>query len=425
MTEQMFEKAKMLIPGGVNSPVRAFASVGRDPVFIASAGGPYVYDNQGKEYIDYVGSWGPMILGHNHPAVREAVIKAAEKGTSFGACTQAEVEFADMICGIMDSIQMVRLVNSGTEATMSAVRLARGVTGKDLIIKFRGCYHGHGDSFLIEAGSGALTFGQPSSPGVTKGTAQGTLLADYNDLVSVERLFDKYGQDISCVILEPVAGNMGVVPAEREFLTGLRKLCDINGSLLIFDEVMTGFRVGLQGAQGLYGISPDLTAMGKVIGGGLPVGAYGGRREIMEQLSPAGPVYQAGTLSGNPLATAAGIAVLKQLQLPGFYQGLEELARKWEGDLRAVLEASGISHTINRVGSMMTLFFTDGPVGNYADAVKSDTEKYAGWFRAMMDNGVYLAPSQFEAGFLSSAHDESVLERTAEAAAKSLETMKK
>jgi glutamate-1-semialdehyde 2,1-aminomutase len=365
-----------------------------------------------------------MILGHNHPAIREAVIKAAEKGTSFGACTEAEVELAEMICSILDSVEMVRLVNSGTEATMSAVRLARGVTGRKLIIKFRGCYHGHGDSFLIEAGSGALTFGQPSSPGVTKGTAQGTLLADFNDPGSVSSLFDEYGNEIAAVIVEPIAGNMGTVPPQQGFLQGLRSACDQYHSLLIFDEVMTGFRVGLKGAQGLYGIRPDITTMGKVIGGGLPVGAYGGQREVMEQMSPSGPIYQAGTLSGNPLATAAGIAALTELRKPEFYDRLEKQARKWEHDLRTAFKDSDVPHFINRVGSMMTLFFTQEPVGTYADAVSSDTEKYGVWFRAMLDNGVYLAPSQFEAGFLSSAHDDKVLERTAEAARKSLSAIR-
>ena len=423
MTDKLFEKAKQLIPGGVNSPVRAFQSVGRDPIFIASANGPYMHDREGKEYIDYVGSWGPMILGHNHPAIREAVIKAAEKGTSFGTCTEAEVELAETICGIMDSIEMVRLVNSGTEATMSAVRLARGATGRNLLIKFRGCYHGHGDSFLIEAGSGALTFGQPSSPGVTKGTAADTLLADYNDLVSVEKLFANHEGKIACIIVEPVAGNMGTVPPEPGFLEGLRSLCDKNGSILIFDEVMTGFRVGLQGAQGRYQVRPDLTTMGKVIGGGLPVGAYGGSKDIMEQLSPAGPIYQAGTLSGNPLATAAGQAALAELIKPGFYESLEKKAVQWENGLQTVLQASRIPYTINRVGSMMTLFFTGNSVKTYCDATASDTEKYAAWFRAMLENGVYLAPSQFEAGFLSSAHTAAVLEKTVEAAKKSLASL--
>ncbi|MBF0430302.1 MAG: glutamate-1-semialdehyde 2,1-aminomutase [Fibrobacteria bacterium] len=420
MNVSLFDKSRQYIPGGVNSPVRAFKSVGMDPIFISAAKGPYIYDTEEKAYIDYVGSWGPMILGHSFPEVTDSIIEAAKKGVSFGACTKAELEMAELICSIMPSIEMVRLVNSGTEATMSALRLARGFTGRDLLIKFRGCYHGHGDSFLIEAGSGALTFGRPSSPGVTKGASADTLLADFNSLDSVSALFEKHGKNIACLIVEPIAGNMGTIPPAPGFLEGLRELCDKNGSLLIFDEVMTGFRVSLTGAQGRYQVTPDLTTMGKIIGGGLPVGAYGGKREIMEQLSPSGPVYQAGTLSGNPLATAAGIATLKALQKPGFYEKLETQAKRWEDDLRSAFEASGLPFWINRVGSMMTVFFTPGPVSSYEDACKSDTEKFAAWFRAMLANGIYLAPSQFEAGFLSSAHTDDILDKTAEAAKKAL-----
>ncbi len=411
----LIEKAKTLIPGGVNSPVRAFGSVGREPVFIASADGPYVFDIDGNRYIDYVGSWGPMILGHNHPDVREAVVKAAEKGMSFGACTEAEVALAEVLCDTVDSLEMVRLVNSGTEATMSAIRLARGATGRELIVKFRGCYHGHGDSFLIEAGSGALTHGQPSSPGVTKGTAKDTLLADFNDLSSVESLFEAHGKNIAGIIVEPIAGNMGVVPPVEGFLEGLRVLCDKNEAILIFDEVMTGFRVSLQGAQGLYGIQPDLSTFGKIIGGGLPVGAYGGRADLMSQVSPSGPVYQAGTLSGNPLATAAGLAVMRAIREPGFYEGLEEKARVWESGICKAFGDAGKTFALNRVATMQTLFFSDKPIYGYADATTSDTEAYGDWFRKMFEHGIYLAPSQFEAAFLSIAHSDEVLEATQEA----------
>jgi glutamate-1-semialdehyde 2,1-aminomutase len=364
-----------------------------------------------------------MILGHNHPVVREAVIKATEKGTSFGAVTLAEMEWAELVCNTVDSMEMVRMVNSGTEATMSAVRLARGATGRDLMIKFRGCYHGHGDSFLIEAGSGALTFGQPSSPGVTAGAAAGTLLADFNDLSSVKQLFEAHSDQIACVIVEPIAGNMGLVPPKEGFLQGLRDLCDRHNSLLILDEVMTGFRVHLQGAQGLYGIKPDLTTFGKIVGGGLPVGAYGGRKDLMEQLSPVGPVYQAGTLSGNPLATAAGLATLKELLRDGFYEDLEEQARVWESGMRSVLEKAGVTHTVNRVGSMMTVFFGKDKVENYTDATACDTEQFAAWFRGLLERGIYVAPSQFEAGFLSEAHTLEDLEKTQEAAKDVLQSL--
>lgn len=424
MTESSWwKRAQKVIPGGVNSPVRAFKSVGCEPVFMSRADGAYIYDNTGKAYIDFVGSWGPMILGHNHPKVREAVFAAAEKGMSFGACTTAEVEFAEELTKVVPSMEMVRLVNSGTEATMSAIRLARGVTGREYIIKFKGNYHGHGDSFLISAGSGALTHGVPSSPGVPAGTAAATLLADYNQLLSVEKLFNEYGDQIAACIVEPVAGNMGCVPPLPGFLEGLRTLCTKNGALLIFDEVMTGFRVALGGAQERFSIAPDLSTFGKIIGGGLPVAAYGGKRIYMDQLSPSGPVYQAGTLSGNPLATAAGLAILKELQRPGFYNELEDLAEIWEMGLREVCMGASVPFTINRVGAMMTVFFKEGGVNTYEEAIASNTEIYAKWFRAALNEGIYMAPSQFEAGFISILHTEEILEKSKIALAKAFANM--
>jgi glutamate-1-semialdehyde 2,1-aminomutase len=409
------ERARKVIPGGVNSPVRAFQSVGGSPFFIRSAKGPYITDADGREYIDFVGSWGPMILGHAHPPVIEAVVKAAQHGTSFGACTEAETELAEMVRDCVPSVEKVRLVCSGTEATMSAVRLARGYTGREKFVKFRGCYHGHGDSFLIQAGSGALTFGNPSSPGVTKGSAQDTLMAEYNDLDSVKALFKACGDEIAAIIVEPVAGNMGVLVPEKGFLEGLRALCDGRNTLLIFDEVITGFRLGLAGAQGFYGVTPDLTTLGKILGGGLPLAAYGGRADIMDRLSPVGPVYQAGTLAGNPLATAAGMAMLRELRKPGVYETLNKRADAWEADTRNALKGAPIPWCINRVGSLMTVFFTAGPVRDFDSAVKSDAKAYGRFFHAMLDQGVYLAPSQFEAAFLSAAHDDGVMERTAAA----------
>ncbi len=407
-------RARKVIPGGVNSPVRAFKSVGGSPVFVASAKGPFLYDVDGKEYIDFVLSWGPMILGHAHPAVVEAVQKAAEKGLSFGACTDGETEMAEAICNLLPSVEKVRLVCSGTEATMAAVRLARGYTGREKIVKFRGCYHGHGDSFLVQAGSGAMTFGNPSSPGVTRGSAQDTLIAEFNNLDSVKALFAEQGSEIAAIIVEPVVGNMGVLIPEPGFLQGLREFCDGKKTLLIFDEVMTGFRVSLQGAQGRFGIKPDLTTMGKVVGGGLPLAAYGGRADIMDMLSPEGPVYQAGTLSGNPLAVAAGLATLKEISKPGFYDRLETLSNRWENDLRTALEKSPVPTQVNRVGAMMTVFFSTKSVRDYDSAVACDTAAYGRFFQACLSEGLYLAPSQFEAGFLSIAHDESILARVAE-----------
>lgn len=410
-----FARACAIIPGGVNSPVRAFQSVGGSPIFVRSARGPYIEDADGRNFIDFVGSWGPMILGHAYPAIIEAVVQAAAKGTSFGACTEAETELAEAIRDCVPSVQKVRLVCSGTEATMSAVRLARGFTGREKIVKFRGCYHGHGDSFLIQAGSGAMTFGNPSSPGVTRGSAQDTLLAEYNDLQSVQTLFKQCGEEIAAIIVEPVAGNMGVLVPEPGFLQGLRDLCDGRRTLLIFDEVITGFRLGLAGAQGLYGVTPDLTTLGKILGGGLPLAAYGGRADIMDQLSPVGPVYQAGTLSGNPLATAAGLAVLKELRKPGFYETLHKGAEAWEADMRSALGGSPFPWVINRVGSLLTLFFSAAPVRDYESALTADTKLYGRYFHAMLDQGVYLAPSQFEAAFLSAAHGPEVLEKSGKA----------
>jgi glutamate-1-semialdehyde 2,1-aminomutase len=417
------ERAKQVIPGGVNSPVRAFQSVGGAPVFIRSARGPYITDADGRTYIDYVGSWGPMILGHAYPAVIEAVVRAAQDGTSFGACTEAETEMAEAVRDCVPSCQKLRLTCSGTEATMSAVRLARGYTGREKIVKFRGCYHGHGDSFLISAGSGALTFGHPSSPGVTKGSAQDTLLAEYNDLASVQALFRSNPDSIAAIIVEPVAGNMGVLLPEPGFLQGLRSLCDGKKTLLIFDEVITGFRLGLSGAQGHYGVTPDLTTLGKIMGGGLPLAAYGGRADIMDMLSPVGPVYQAGTLAGNPLATAAGLANLRELRKPGFYEALNRKAEGWERDLRAALAGLGAPWRLNRVGSMLTVFFAADPVRDYDSAVKADARLYGRFFHAMLDQGVYLAPSQFEAAFLSAAHDDAVLAKTAEAVRNAVATL--
>ncbi len=413
--EARFARARAIIPGGVNSPVRAFQSVGGTPIFFRSAHGPYIEDADGRTFIDFVCSWGPMILGHAYPTVIEAVVKAAAHGTSFGACTEAETELAETIRACVPSAQKVRLVCSGTEATMSAVRLARGFTGREKIVKFRGCYHGHGDSFLIQAGSGAMTYGNPSSPGVTKGSAQDTLLAEYNDLESVQTVFKECGNEIAAIIVEAVAGNMGVIAPEPGFLQGLRDLCDGHRTLLIFDEVITGFRLGLAGAQGFYGVTPDLTTMGKILGGGLPLAAYGGRADIMDQLSPEGPVYQAGTLSGNPLATAAGLAVLKELRKPGFYEALNKRAEAWEADMRSALAGAPFPWCINRVGSLLTLFFAAGPVRDYNSAIKSDTQAYGRYFHAMLDQGVYLAPSQFEAAFLSAAHGAEILEKSGKA----------
>ena len=411
-SEALFAEAQKYIPGGVNSPVRSFKAVGGTPPFIARGQGARVWDVDGNEYIDYLGSWGPLVLGHAHPAVVEALKKTAESGTSFGAPVEQEVELAKMICGSLPSVEMVRLVNSGTEACMSAIRLARAFTGRDKIIKFAGCYHGHADGLLVKAGSGALTYGIPTSAGVPESYASETLVADYNDIESVEKFFAANPAGIAAIIIEPVAGNMGVVPPADGFLESLRKITQENGALLLFDEVITGFRVGPNGAQGLYGITPDITTMGKIIGGGLPVGAYGGRRDIMEMVAPLGAMYQAGTLSGNPLAVSAGIATLTELQKPGTYQRLESLAQRLTDGLTKAFQKVEMPATINRVGSMFTGFFNPGPVTGLAHAEGSDTEMYGRYFHAMQERGVYIAPSQFEAGFVSTAHTEADIDAT-------------
>ena len=411
-SEQLFADAQKYIPGGVNSPVRSFRAVGGTPAFIARGKGAHVWDVDGNEYIDYLGSWGPLALGHAHPAVVEALKKTAEGGTSFGAPVAQEVELARLICEAVPSIDAVRLVNSGTEACMSAIRLARAFTGRNKIIKFAGCYHGHADGLLVKAGSGAMTHGIPTSAGVPESYASETLVADFNDLSSVEFLFAVHGEDIAGIIVEPVAGNMGVVPAADGFLEGLRRITSDAGAALIFDEVITGFRVDYRGAQSLFGVTPDLTCLGKIIGGGLPVGAYGGRREIMEMVAPLGPMYQAGTLSGNPLAVSAGIATLRELQLPGTYGRLEEMARLLADGLKGVFARAEVPSSINRVGSMFTGFFTAGPVEFLAQVEASDTEAYGRYFHAMLETGVYLAPSQFEAGFVSLAHTNDDIDRT-------------
>ena len=409
----LFDIAKQLIPGGVNSPVRAFKSVGRNPIFISKAKGSKIWDVDGNEYIDYVGSWGPMLLGHSHHKIIEAIKIALESGTSFGAPTELEVKMAELICKIMPSIEMVRMVNSGTEATMSAIRLARAYTGKNKIIKFEGCYHGHGDSFLIKAGSGALTLGVPDSRGVPPGVATDTLTAKYNDINSVIELISTNKSQIAAVIVEAVVGNMGCIPPKQNFLKDLRNLCTKENVVLIFDEVMTGFRVALGGAQELYGIKPDLTTLGKIIGGGLPVGAYGGKKEIMQMVAPSGPMYQAGTLSGNPLAMAAGYEMLSILSSDkSIYQTLEDRSAQLENGMRSELKKAGLNYWINRVGSMFTLFFTENEVIDYDTAKNSDTSKFGKFFNEMLNGGIYLAPSQFEAAFVSAAHTEVDIEKT-------------
>ncbi|NBC81870.1 MAG: glutamate-1-semialdehyde 2,1-aminomutase [Bacteroidetes bacterium] len=419
-----YQEALECIPGGVNSPVRAFKSVDNDPVFIEKALGSKVYDIDGNDFIDYVASWGPMILGHARPEVIQAVQKMAVSGTSFGAPTLLETRMAHLIIEMVSSIESVRMVNSGTEATMSALRLARGYTGRNLVVKFEGCYHGHGDSFLIKAGSGALTFGTPNSPGVTPETAKNTLTASFNDLNSVEQLFNQYGNDIAAVILEPVTGNMGVVVPDEGFLKGLRMLCNQYNSVLIFDEVMTGFRLARGGAQEVLGIDPDLTTLGKIIGGGLPVGAFGGKKEIMEMLSPTGPVYQAGTLSGNPLAMIAGYTTLSILNnQPDIYIELEKISQRLEEGINYNLKKLNFPAVFNRIGSMFTLFFTDqAAVKSFNDVLTSDTNKFARYFNETLQDGIYIAPSQFEAGFVSSAHTEKDIQYTIE---KNYEALKK
>ena len=424
-SHRLFEQAKKLIPGGVNSPVRACKSVGTDPVFIDRAEGCLVFDADGNEYIDYVGSWGPMILGHRHPAVVEEIKSALNKGTSFGAPTELEIKLAEMVIEAVPSIEMVRMVNSGTEAAMSAIRLARGFTRRDMIIKFDGCYHGHSDALLVEAGSGVATLGIPGSPGVPQSFISSTLSLPYNDTDCVKEVMEKHGSKIACIIVEPVAGNMGLVPPAHGFLAALRELTEKYRSLLIFDEVMTGFRVAYGGAQSLYGISPDLTCLGKIIGGGLPVGAYGGKREIMEQIAPQGPVYQAGTLSGNPLAMAAGIATLTQIKKPGFYDALEEMSEKLGKGLQDAARKAGIKVSVERVGSMLGMFFTDIKVVDFNSAKTSDLMMFSAYYRQMIEEGIYLAPSQFEALFVSSAHGTEHIERTIEAAEKVMQRLRR
>jgi glutamate-1-semialdehyde 2,1-aminomutase len=403
-SKSLFARARNFIPGGVNSPVRAFKAVGGNPIFINRADGPYIYDEDGNEYIEFINSWGPMILGHNHPLVREAVIKAMENGTSFGAPTAREVEMAELITQMVPSVEKVRMVNSGTEATMSAIRVARGYTGKDKFIKFEGNYHGHGDSFLIAAGSGAVTMGNPDSPGVTKGTAKDTLLAPYNDLDAVKQVVEANRNEVAAIILEPVAGNMGCVLPAPGFLEGLRALCDEHGIVLIFDEVMTGFRLSKGGAQQYLGVKPDMTTLGKIIGGGMPVGAYGGRREIMDYVSPEGPVYQAGTLSGNPIAMAAGLAILNHLnQTPDVYVSLENIGVRIANGIKESLKSHGLPFTVNHIGSMYSLFFTEQNVTDFESAKTSDTVVFGRYFQEMLKRGIYLAPSQYESLFLSTA----------------------
>jgi glutamate-1-semialdehyde 2,1-aminomutase len=420
-----FERAKKCIPGGVNSPARAFRSVGGNPVFIAKAKGAKMWDIDGNEYIDYVSSWGPMIVGHADDRVIKAITNAAQKGTSYGAPTIGETEMAEQIKKMKPSMEIIRMVNSGTEATMSALRLARGYTGRDKFIKFEGCYHGHADSFLIKAGSGALTLGLPDSPGVTKGTAQDTLTARYNDLEAVALMFEKLGNEIAAVILEPVVGNMGVVIPDKEFLEGLRGLTLKYGALLIFDEVMTGFRLSKGGAQEYFGITPDITCLGKIIGGGLPVGAYGGPKEIMEKLAPAGPIYQAGTLSGNPLAMAAGLVTLKIIdETPNFHKDLEQKSARLEQGLLHNLKQTGHKGVVNRVGSMITLFFTEKEqVKSFDDASTSDTAKFGKYFRAMLELGVYMPPSQYEAAFVPACISMEEIEKTIDASLKAMKSL--
>lgn len=413
---ELFEVAKKYIPGGVNSPVRAFKSVGMNPVYIDRAEGSKVYDVDGNEYIDYVGSWGPMIFGHQHPEIIGALRQYLEKGTSYGAPTELETEMAQLIIDALPSVEMVRMVNSGTEATMSALRLARGYTGRNKIVKFEGGYHGHADSLLIKAGSGALTHGVPTSPGVPEDIGKYTITAQFNDLDMLEEIFKAEGDDIAAVILEPVPGNMGVIVPKPGYLEGVRELTQKFGALFICDEVMTGFRVAYGGAQVKYNIDPDITCLGKIIGGGLPVGAYGGKKAIMEKMAPAGPIYQAGTLSGNPLAMTAGITLLKMLQKPGTYEILDEKAAKLAAGLEKAAKDAGVETSLNRVGSMVCTFFTGVEVVDYKTAATSDTEKFAKFFRLMLEQGVYLAPSQFEAGFVSLAHTDEDIHKTIKAA---------
>lgn len=423
-SERLFQQAQRFIPGGVNSPVRAFKAVGGTPVFLKSAKGAYVFDADEKKYIDYVQSWGPMLLGHAHPEVIAAVKEKIDDGLSFGAPTEIETDLAKQICDLYNSIDLVRFVNSGTEATMSAIRLARGFTGRDKIIKFEGCYHGHSDSLLVKAGSGALTLGVPSSPGVPKSLTQHTLTLNYNDIDQVKEVFQKQGEDIACIIVEPVAGNMNCIPPVAGFLEALREQCDKYGSVLIFDEVMTGFRVGLQGAQGHYNVRPDLTTLGKVIGGGMPVGAFGGKKEIMEMIAPLGPIYQAGTLSGNPIAMAAGLKNLELISKPGFYDSIFKRTDNLTAGLRERAAAAGIPFTTNHVGTMFGGFFSEeDSIKNYKQVMECNNERFNQFFHLMLKNGVYLAPASFEAGFMSAAHSDNDIELTLDAASKAFKEL--
>jgi glutamate-1-semialdehyde 2,1-aminomutase len=419
-SREAFARARRVLPGGVNSPARAFGAVGGEPLFIARGEGPYLYDLDGNQYLDYIGSWGPLILGHAHPRVVRAVEEALRRGASFGAPTEAETQLAEMIVSAVPSIEMVRMVSSGTEASMSAIRLARGFTGRDVIVKFAGCYHGHVDSLLVQAGSSATTLGVPNSPGVPRGCTADTLVLRYNDVQGLADAFAAHGDKIAGVIVEPVAGNMGLVTPAEEFLSELRRLTDRHGALLIYDEVMTGFRLSYGGAQQLYKQMPDLTVLGKIVGGGLPVGAYGGRADVMKRVMPAGPVFQAGTLSGNPLAMAAGIATLQELRDHPPYARLEQLGARLAGELAQAARAAGASFCLNRVGSMWTLFFTAGPVTDYETAKQADAARFGRFFWAMMDRGVYLPCSQFEAAFLSAAHTDKHVEQTIAAAREAL-----
>ena len=422
-SNELFKRAGTLIPGGVNSPVRAFRAVGRTPLFIREAAGAHITDVDGNTYIDYVGSWGPMIVGHSHPAVIEAIREAAGRGTSYGAPTELEIELADEIISAFPSIERVRLTSSGTEAAMSAIRLARGFTGRDRIVKFEGCYHGHSDSLLVKAGSGLATFGTPDSAGVPADFARNTIVVPFNDEEALKKIFEEQGSEIACVIIEPVAGNMGCIAQRSGYLEAVRETTQGHGALLIFDEVITGFRVAYGGAQELYGVKPDLTCLGKIIGGGLPVGAFGGRADVMDKLAPLGPVYQAGTLSGNPLAVTAGLAILKLLKDTNPYPELERRSAKLEKGLREAAAQASVPATVNRVGSMLTAFFTEGPVTDWPSAKKSDTDRYARFFRSMLEAGVYLAPSQFECAFVSVAHTDELIDKTIDAARLAMRTV--
>ena len=424
-SQALYERAVKIIPGGVNSPVRACKSVGADPLFIERGEGCMIYDADGNRYIDYIGSWGPLILGHRHPAVVAAIISVLERGTSFGAPTDLEIQLAQMVIDAVDSVEVIRMVNSGTEATMSAIRLARGATGRDIVIKFDGCYHGHADTLLVAAGSGVATLGIPGSPGVPETVARHTISLPFNDKEAINKVMDEKGDKIACVIVEPVAGNMGMVPPADGFLEALREVTTKHGTVLIFDEVMTGFRVAYGGAQSLYGIVPDLTCFGKVIGGGLPVGAYGGKKDIMSQVAPQGTVYQAGTLSGNPIAMSAGIATLEQLQKDGVYESLQESSSRLATGLAKAAQKAGVAAKVGHVGSMLGMFFTDQDIACFDDTKKCDLESFSNFYQGMRQQGIYIAPSQFEALFLSTAHADEHIDATVNAAAQVLENLAK